>query len=340
MRQTIVFIIMLLLSGAAFGQENVKTKEFSDYMEMRRYFGGLYQQKKFKEAADVLEKHLDRFPDNIEANAINLAIVYTQLKQYEDGIKALKYGHDHGIWFNIYSFRMELWAPYKELEAFQKITERNEEMRQEAQKSARPDLLVVTPEGYDPDKNYPLFIALHGGSSNIENFKGRWKSDLLEKEFIVAYVQSSLLVSMDTYAWTVDLEISSKELVEAYNKIKEEYAVNEEEIIIGGFSAGSMAGLEIALNNLIPVSGFIALCPGKLDSFTEENIINMKNRGIRGSIITSEMDHNLSVQKEMVEVLKKLGFQYQFILTPNIGHWFPEDLDKKIDGSIKHIRNK
>ncbi len=335
-------IILFLIIGfsLAFGQEAAEKKEFVNYQEMREYFGILYQQKKYEEAIEILENHLDRFPDHLEANAYNIAISYGQLKQYQKGIDALQYGLDRGVWFSIYAFESDFWAPLKELKKFKKILVRNEELRQEAQKLSKPDLLILPPEGYTKEKKYPLFIALHGGNSNIANFREVWKSEKMEKEFITAYVQSSLLVGMNRYTWTVDIEVTKKEIIEAYQMIMEKYPVDEKEIIIGGFSAGGVAALEVTLSHSIPVAGFVVLCPGKPGSFTEENIIEAKERGIRGTILTSEMDPRLPDQREMVEVLKTEGLQYQFVVTPNIGHWFPEDLDTKIDDAITHIRHK
>jgi dipeptidyl aminopeptidase/acylaminoacyl peptidase len=52
------------------------------------------------------------------------------------------------------------------------------------------------------------------------------------------------------------------------------------------------------------------------------------------------MDPRLEVLKEMVELLKTTGFEYQFIITPNIGHWFPDDIHVKIiDEAIEFILN-
>jgi len=291
MKQRSVIFFLIIGISLAFGQEEKKTREFVHYQQMREYFGNLYQQKKYKEAIEILENHLDRFPDHLEANAYNIAISYGQLKQYQKAMNALQYALDRSVWFNIYAFEAEFWAPFKKIEKFKRILVRNEALRQEAQKSSKPDLLVLPPEGYRKEQKYPLFIALHGGSSNIANFREVWKSEKMEKEFITAYVQSSLLVGMGRYSWTVDMEIT-------------------------------------------------VLCPAKPQSFNKENIIEAKARGIRGTIVTTEMDPRLSVQKEMVEVLKTEGFQYQFVVTPNIGHWFPEDLDKKIDDAIYHIRHR
>jgi len=95
----------------------------------------------------------------------------------------------------------------------------------------------------------------------------------------------------------------------------------------------------VALGNTIPVSGFVVLCPAQTGSFTEQNVVAAKKRGLRGTILTTEMDPRLSVQKEMVEILEKTGFEHRFVITPNVGHWIPDDLDMQIDRSIDHIRD-
>ena len=337
MKQVILLILLLSYTGLTFGQNKVQTKEFSNYREMRDYFGKLYEQEKYEEAAIVMEKGLLDFPDHIEANAFNLAFIYVKLKQFDKSMDALQYGLDHGVWFSIYTFLSDVWKPCRELEKFQKILDRNEELRQEAQKLAKPELVILTPEKYEKGNKYPLFIALHGGNSNIANFREAWKSEKLSTKFITVYVQSSQIVAMNGFNWTEDIEIAKKEISEAYHKVFAEYSINENKIIIGGFSSGGIAALEISFCNTIPVRGFISLCPGKPESFTEENITEAKNRGIRGTILTTEMDPRLEVQKEMVELLKSTGFEYQFVITPNIGHWFPADLDMKIDEAIEFI---
>ncbi len=336
-RATLLFYLIIGIS-LAFSQSQDKTRQFSNYHDMREYFGNLYQQEKYSEAAAILETHINRFPDHLEANAYNLALSYVQLGEYKKTIEVLQHGLDHSVWFNIYAFEHEVWIPVKKIEVFKKILDQNDRLRQQAQKLAKSELLVVTPEEFNENNEYPLFIALHGGGSNIENFKKIWISEKMKKEFITAYVQSSLIVGMNRFTWTVDMEITKKEIKNAYSKIIKHYPIGENEVIIGGFSAGGVAALEIALSNSIPVTGFLVLCPGKPESFDETNIIEAKMRGIRGTILTSEMDPRLSVQQEMVEVLRAVGLQYQFMVTPNIGHWFPEDLDIKIDNAIDHIR--
>jgi predicted esterase len=334
---TWLFLCIACLVGIAYATQEYD-KAYATYQDMRKHLGELYEQEKFEEAAELLLWAREKFPDYLFNNSYNLALMYVRSGQYEKGIDALQYALNRGLWFALYFFEPEPWTPLREQEGFQAIRDQCEALKQEAQKKAKPDLLVVTPEDFEPKKTYPLFITLHGGSENIEIFKDRWKSQKMLKEFIIAYPQSSQVMSMDGYWWHGDVELAKREIADAYHTVIKEYPVDSENVIIGGFSSGGVAALEVLLSNAIPIHGFIVLCPDWPESFTAERIRDMKNRGIRGTLVTNEMDERLPLHEKMVETFKAEGLPHQFIVTPNIGHWYPEDLDGKIDQAIDHIR--
>ncbi len=340
MKKIFLMTVMIMMVVPILEGQEKKTTQFATYQEMRAYVGNLYQQKNYAEAAEILEKALTQFPDHLQANAYNLALMHVQLKEYEKALKALEYGLDHGIWFGKYGFFAEMWAPLKEMEDFKTFEQKNEARRQEAQKLVKPKLEVLVPEDYDESKKYPLFLALHGGGENIDEFKPRWTSDLLQSQFIVAFPQSSQIVSMDGYSWTEDIELTKKEIKEAYEKIIQNYPVDTFQVIIGGFSSGGVASLEVVLDDTIPVIGFVVLCPAKPEDFTAQKVAEAKKRGIRGTLLTTEMDPRLPDQKKMAEIMKAQNLSVEFIVTPDIGHWYPEDLDKMIDAAITHILRK
>ncbi len=340
MKKLLIMIILLLTASIVYSQEQGKKYDFSGYPEMRKYFGKVYQEKNYMEAAKVLEWALEKYPKNILANSFNLAFTYNHLKEYDKGIKALQYALDNGIWFNKWAFERKAWDGYKKNEKFQNILDRNLAKMKEAQKTAKPDILVITPESYTKDKKYPLFIALHGGGGNIAGFKDVWISEKVRKEYICVFLQSSLIIAMNGYNWMEDIELSKKEIKTAFEKINGEYNIDKNRVIIGGFSSGGVAAMEIAFDNIFPVSGFIALCPPKPESFTEINIKAAKTRGLRGILLSTEMDPRLGVQKEMVEMMKKENFPHEFIVSPNMGHWIPKDLDVKLNNALDYISSK
>jgi predicted esterase len=304
---------------------------------MREHLGELYSHDKFKEAADLLVWARDEFPDYLCNNTYNLVLMYIRMEQYEKGIEALQYALDRGIWYSPFLFETELWKPLTEQAGFKDIRIQNEALRMEEQKKAKPDLLVVTPHNYVPEKTYPLFIALHGGSENIEIFKGRWKSQEMSQEFITAYPQSSQVIARNGFWWHGDVELARKEIADAYKKIVSEYPVDTENVIIGGFSSGGLAALDIVLSNVIPVTGFVALCPDWPESFTKENVKDAKNRGVRGVLITGKEDERHELHNKMVGIFKNWGLPYNYVILSDLGHSYPDDLDNLIDHAIDQI---
>jgi predicted esterase len=338
-RLILVFVFLFVLS-ATFNFARGGDVEFATYGEMRAEVGKLYRAQKYREAAEILEKGLDRFPDHFYANTYNLALMYGHLKQVKKGLKALDKALKKQLWFGKYAFVADVWAPYKGVKGFERFLEKNERLRQSAQKDVAPKRVVKTPVGYDTAKKYPLFIALHGGGENLEQFMPRWKSELLAKEFIVLYLQSSQMISMTGFNWTEDIEISKREIADAYEKTKTEYAIDGGDVLVGGFSSGGVAALETVLSGVVPVRGFVVLCPARPDAFDEKRVVAARDRGVSGTLLTTEMDGRIKQQREMAEVFKKTGLQYQFVVTPDIGHWYPDNLSGLIDRAIEHIRSR
>ena len=101
-----------------------------------------------------------------------------------------------------------------------------------------------------------------------------------------------------------------------------------------------MASLVLVLDNTIPVNGFISLCPAKPEIFEKSLVEKARDRGVRGTLITTQMDQRIPDQRAMADQFRESGFQYQFVITPNIGHWYPKELNKMIDQAIFHIRSK
>ena len=336
---SLLTVIGLALLSCAFNSVCAQETAEQGYLEFRAGLMELYNAKKYAEAARTIEENYDRFPGEEWKMSYNMAAVCQHLEDYEKGIKYLSMAQKKGQWFNTWAFEGDFWAPYREQPEFEEILARNNEMKEEVQKTAKPKLEVVLPGELEEGRTYPLFIALHGGGENIEQFKPNWKSNVMESEFIIAYVQSSQVVSMTGFSWE-DQEVTKKELREAYDKVCVEYPVDTAEVIVGGFSSGGYASLVATFFEAVPVNGFVILCPPMPDNITEVETAKTRDRGVRGTLITTELDRRVPDQRKMADLFRDTGLQYQFIITPNIGHWYPDDLPDMIDRAIAHIRNR
>lgn len=311
-------------------------KAFADYKEMRAYLGELFQQKKYAEAAALLESVLDRFPENVLANTFNLAYARLLLNEPGKAVEALEEGHRRGVFYGLWDFTAKAWDPLRDLPRFRAFLEANEARIQAAQGKAAMTMEVATPEGYDPARKYPLFIALHGGGEGIADFRPVWTSPRLRAEFITVYVQSSQVASMRGFHWQ-DAALTRRDVRAAYERVLAGYPVDAGRIVVGGFSSGGYASLVTAFGDVVPARGFIALCPVVPDAIGDEDIRAAQARGLRGTLLTTELDNRVESQRAFVERLKGLGLMAEFRLTPNIGHWYPKDFETLLDEAIGNV---
>lgn len=336
------FFFWLLLSGPAMAvvtPGRACAQELS-YQDMRAEVVELYGEEKFAEAAETLTDALERYPDHLMANCVNLALMHLRMETFEKGLEALGYGLDHGIWYGKYAFLDPTWDPLKEASGWTAFEGRNLKAKESAAREVEPRLEMVLPENYDPGRAYPLFLALHGGGENVDLFMPNWGSPVLAREFIVAFPQSTQLIAMDGYNWTEDIPLSLREIGEAYEEVVAQYSVDEGQIFVGGFSSGGVASLEVVLKGTLPVRGFVVLCPAMPDDFSPEAVRAATERGVRGTLLTTEMDGRVDQQRRMADIMNEVGLPLEFHITPDIGHWYPDDLAARIDEAITHIRGE
>ena len=305
---------------------------------MRQKIGELHGQKEYAQAAKILEWGLEQFPDHRMANTYNLATFQVLLDQPKKALQTLLSGLDHGLWYGPWDFEADLWESVKELDGFEQVNARSEMGRKAAQAQAKPELTVITPTNYDPQKKYPLFIALHGGGETVAAFQPQWTSPKLKTDFIVAYPQCSRVISMNGFCWMGEPQ-DRTELIDAYQKVLADYAIDTENIIMGGFSAGGHQTLTLLLEEeqAIPLRGFVVLCPPIPEDYSPEAVDRIRERGQRGLLLTTELDGRVEEQRQFAQTLEQAGVPIQFSITPNIGHWYPTDLADRIDQAIEFI---
>jgi dienelactone hydrolase len=311
-------------------------RETTSYAEMRAYLGELFEQKKYAEAAAMLERMLDRYPGHARANTYNLAAARALMGQPDKAIDALEDGLRRGAFFSRWDFDGATMAPLKQHARFPAFLQANLDRVAEADKKAAMKLEVATPPGYDLGRRYPLFLALHGGDENTAMLKPNWVSPRLQGEFIVAFVQSSQVTSMTGFHWQ-DEDRTRRDLQAAYADIVARYSVDPDRVIVGGFSSGGFASLVTAFHQTLPARGFVALCPEVPATLTDADITAAVKRGLRGALLTTELDHRVEAQRALAERWKKLGLDGEFTVTPNIGHWFPKDFGQQLDRAIERI---
>lgn len=203
---------------------------------------------------------------------------------------------------------------------------------------SKPGLTVFTPEKFSKEKSYPLFIVLERGYVESNILKNIFQSKKITKHYILAFIRSSQVVEWGHYTWKENIPLGRKEIKQMYTQLIKQYAVDTDNVIIGGMSQDGMMSIDIALNKIILVRGFIVFCPTKPESFNDEKIEEALQRGLKGTIIAGENDSKwLPDAKEMAAIFKAFKFPNRFIIIPGMGHDLPKDSKEQIDAAIDHI---
>ncbi len=329
MKKIMVFVLLLtVLPAALFAYET--------YDEAKDQIREYYKNKEFRKAEILFRECYDAFPGQRENITLNLLILYARLGQEEEGLALWKKSVEAGTW--LFADKDSPWVRhYSQVPGYDEVYKQNEQLRGEVNSRSRMDYKVVLPEGYESGGGYGLFIALHGGMGNNEEFSKAWRSPLLEKKFAVLFIQSSRHGGKETFVWE-DREKGSGEVMEALDAFKKQYGNIRGPVIAGGFSAGATQILHMIMDGKLPdIDGFIFLAPQIPDNFDEANITAAAEKGVRGYIFTGEKDHNIALQEKLHEGLEKYGLKHKYHKIKEMRHMYPEDLSSWIDKGIKFI---
>ena len=316
--------------------------KYNKYWEFEGEITTLYNQKKYREALNLLEHASEYLPKQefdkyLFEIMISKAEFYCHEEMYEESINVISYLLNKGFACDNDIFDE---VHLKEDIRYVELKNKNDSLLAKANEKTRFKYDVNLPVNYMEGKRYPLFIALHGDPGNIGEFSEYWKPDeFLKKDFIFVYVQSSQLYRYNGFSWTMNPLISRNDIKECYNLLLQKYLIDEECVIIGGFSGGAITALDITFANVIPVKGFIAIGPDSPESFTKENVKLAAERGVGGIFMEGEVIIPLKEQEEMIKVFEEVDLPYEFYINKGIGHAVPQDLPAKINKALSFICN-
>lgn len=244
---------------------------------------------------------------------------------------------EKGYWYS-YGYLMgdDDLKPLYQYKDFAEMANLCKERELQAQKEAKSELKVLTPEYIADGENIPLIIALHGNQENINITEDYW-SPCVKNNSTLALPQSSQIEFSDAYVWN-DLEKGAKELKEHFSKIVEAYNVDSQKIILGGFSAGARVALYAILNDIIQVKGFIFLGP-YLPEIEELHLLDrLKQKGIKCYIICGDKDEDcFEGSNNFVEMLNQRSIPNIYKVVPGLKHDYPVNFTQELEGAISYL---
>lgn len=275
-----------------------------------------------------------------EAQIYNFRYCFACLSgQYDLGMHLMKEAiADKGYWYSYeYLLEDDDLEPLRQNPDFSKLANLCKARELEAKENTKPDMKYVLANNIDENKEKQLLIALHGNEENISLTEDYWSSWVMDNK-VLAMPQSSQIGFSDGFYWE-DTERGAKEIAEQYNKALLETKANKDNVIIGGFSAGTGVILDAILKDNIKVKGFIFVAPWlpELEK-VQELIETMKAKAIKGYIICGDKDEDcLEGAQKFVELLNKSSVPNIYKIVKGLDHDYPENFEECLNEAIEFI---
>jgi len=298
----------------------------------------------YAEGLALATEHIKDFPDKFALVNYWRVCFAARLEAFEQANQILEATLASGHWYSEAILRQSpSLGPLQGNDEFERLVGISLKMKA-ADPAEQLPMLVVRTEGacsQDDEKGCPVFFFLHGNDDTAQANLKHWHA-LSNQGWLVALPQSSHAFWSGSYAWT-DYESAAKEIEGHYAMLAAQYALDPEQIVLGGFSMGAEVALGLALSGRIKAHGFILLGPGgpfmdepeKWEPFLE----SAKDRGLRGVVLMGLDDLTIPQDnvKKLVEKLNDNHVPTELKTFPGLGHGYPEDFDKVSREALKFI---
>lgn len=307
--------------------------DLSRMEEVEQQFDHLAQVGAYAEALDLVTREAHIFPEYAQKVIYSWRMTMaSRLNDKALTLSLLKEAVEAGYWYG--GLRtdsdFELLAGEAEFEQLVGICE---ERRVQAMANAVPVMKTFQPETQSVP--YPLLLALHGASANIE--ADHWASAVPAGWFL-ALPQSSQMYSPGAYTWN-DWEWAQQEVRQRYATLCNDYPVDPESVVLAGFSQGGGLAAWLVLSGAVKARGLILVGPflmnvANLIPFLETH----DHRGLRVYLVAGQRDrYCYGIAQQLVELLPNYGIVCTFDEYPDLEHSFPADFEKKLPDALNFV---
>jgi predicted esterase len=303
-----------------------------DFFRRSEAMMAFYAEGKYLDALNVTGQLAAEFPAENATTSYWRVCLLSRAGKTEEALMAMSAAMEQGMWWSEEQLRADDdLAPLQGLPAFELMVAECNTRRVEAQKDAKPDMLIRLParNGF-----YPSIIALHGrGSSPDRDFR-YWES-ILHMGWMLVMPQSSQLGSPNSYIWD-DTARSGEEIANHYKQLLEDYSIDQERVLLAGFSQGAGLAIQICLRGMIPARGFLAVNPGRIAIEDLDELLNSKHN-LRGYLVVGGRDPRYEMFTQLHALLNQNGIPCEMEDHPQMGHEFPKDFDRSIRNALAFL---
>ncbi|MFX0015911.1 MAG: hypothetical protein ACFE98_15085 [Candidatus Hermodarchaeota archaeon] len=312
-----------------------------NYQQIRQKLQESFENQEMENGLKIAMEIKEKFPKHANAAYFNLAYFQALLNLEEKMVETLEEGYKKGLWWSESSISM--FPNYDQLCSnthFNLVIKKYLDRYRKIRESTKYKWVVQIPKNYDSTNKYPVFFALHQGTSNIEETEHQWKS-ALEYDIILALPQSSEIVEPNKFTW-LDIDSGLRDLNKIYSEIIDKYQIDLNRIFLSGSSIGGTLALEATFARpQFPVKGCIAINPSLFQpDVISRNFERARKDGVRCCILVGSKDPEYEKIKELRILLIQNKIEHNFYEIPELGHAFPENFNELLDEMLDFLLNQ
>lgn len=303
----------------------------------------LYDEQKYAEALELLTREGNNFPEHEAEIAYLRSCMAARIGKPELAVAILEEALQHGHWYGEQIMRLTpSWQRLQGTPDFERVATICKE--REVAEHPESRVFVREPEGgIQAGQRYPLFIALHGNADNATHALDGWQA-VTSAEWMLAAIQSSQMVGSQSFGW-FDIEQATREIEWQYAKVREQYAIDTERVVLAGFSGGGELALRLSLDGTIPARGFVLLGPAITAETTAARLPLIQEgaaQGLRGYVMLGEEDLNLPQDeiRAVVTLLNDHGIPCGIEEIPDLGHSYPTENTPMLQRALAFIEEE
>jgi len=300
------------------------------------HYEKLYAAGNYAQALDLIGRASQSLPGYAPLTAIWRVCMLARLGRHTQAVHLLAEAAALGYWYHPDALRHDPdLVLLKDIPEYADIVRLNEELRNAALSSARPNIITYEPQAAPPP--WPLLLALHGDLGNAGLFAPEWK-EAAAQGWLVAVPQSSQISWLSGFYEWRDPEKSLAEVRGHMDTLKEHFAVDPGRVVLAGFSRGSVLAYQWALEGALPVYGAI-LVEGwgpdvDLSQWTPSTH-TQQNPGLRLALLGGD---DFFIEAEQVYgKLQARGIPCLLERTSNVHHGFASDFDISLRKALAFI---
>lgn len=306
------------------------------FIELQKQIFSLFDQNRLDEALTKTLQAQTEFPMRMDKTSFWQACIYSLQGKTDEAIAALKQALEKGVWWNPqFLMRDSDLKSLQELAEFQEVLDQCRAIYETASKSGKVELEVHG----NPQADVTIF-SLHMRGNNAKDTAQFWMDQqTLEKHFF-AFPKSSQASGSNSFCWD-DPEIVNRDILEAYQLVKEKQMNTDSKLILGGGSQGGKVALELFLQGIIPeASGFILVVPSVTNLESIESLLKQyKRNNVRSCIITGDQDYCYTNILALMPMLEAHSIDCKLIVKEGMGHFYPDDFADLVKEAVEFISN-